>query len=132
MLHGTILILGGLLAGLTIGLAPNSRTVLAAHVIGLTTGMAAMLAGLVLPHVRLGQIWVSVMGWTILPALYIGFLTQWIGGLGGLSRMFIVTAQGQQEGAAWLETVVEYAIKGITPITLIPFMILIVGFLRGR
>jgi hypothetical protein len=132
LLHGTVLVIGGLVAGLTIGLAPNPRTVLAAHVIGLTTGMAAMLVGLVLPHVRLSARLVDVMGWTLLPSLYLGFLTQWIGGLGGLSRMFNVTASGQPEGAAWLESLVEYTIKGITPLTLIPFVILIFGLLRAR
>lgn len=132
IINGAVLLLAGLVAGLTIGLAPNPRTVLAAHVIGLTTGMAAMLVGLLLPYTAINTRWMTVMGWTLLPSLHLGFITQWVGGLGGLSRMFIVTAIGQPEGAAWLETVVEYTIKGITPLTLIPFVILLVGLARGN
>jgi hypothetical protein len=92
--------------------------------------MAAMLAGLLLPFVNLAPRWITIMGWTLLPSLHLGFLTQWVGGLGGLSRMFIVTAPGQPEGAQWLETIVEYTIKGITPLTLIPFLILMIGLAR--
>jgi hypothetical protein len=131
-LHGAILVLAGLVAGLTIGLAPHPKTVLAAHVIGLTTGMASMLAGLVLPQTRLSARWIDLLGWTLLPSLYLGFFMQWLGGLGGLTRMFIVTAAGQPEGAAWLETLVEYGTKAITPLTLIPFAILIAGLMRKQ
>jgi hypothetical protein len=132
LMNGVILLLGGLVAGLTIGLAPNPRTVLAAHVIGLTTGMAAMLVGLLLPLIVINTRWLNVLVWTLLPSLHLGFITQWVGGLGGLSRMFTVTAAGQPEGAAWLETIVEYIVKGITPLTLIPFVILIVALAKSQ
>jgi hypothetical protein len=121
----------GLVAGITIGFAAKPKTVLAAHVIGITTGLAAIGVAIALSRARLSDGALRLVAWTLLPSLYLGFLTQWIGGLFGLSRMFIVTAAGQPEGAQWLETVVEYTIKGITPLTILPFLVLLYGLIRG-
>jgi hypothetical protein len=69
----------------------------------------------------------------LIVSLYLGFFTQWIGGLFGLSRMFIVTAAGLPEGNAAAERIVELIVKGITPLTILPFLILAYGLInRGN
>lgn len=127
MLQGVVLLILAFVCGLTIGLAANPRTVLAAHVIGITTGLTAIAVAVCQQHAHLSPFARRVMVWTLLPSLYLGFLTQWLAGFVPLSRMFIVTAAGDPEGAAWLETVVEIIVKGISPLTILPFIILAVG-----
>jgi hypothetical protein len=131
LLNGAIILTLGLVAGLTIPMAANARTVLAAHVIGITCGLAAMAVAFALPHASLTKRLERIIEWTLLPSLYLGFFTQWLGGFFKLSRMFIVTAAGQPEGPAILESIMEYIIKGISPLTLIPFLILTYGFARN-
>lgn len=130
-LYGTGLITLGLLAGFSIPLAANRETVLAAHVIGLTTGMVAILFGLLLAQTPLGSGWKRICEGLLVVSLFVGFFTQWLGGLFGLSRMFIVTAIAQAEGPAWAETAVELLIKGISPMTVLPFLILLVGLAKA-
>lgn len=122
--HGTAILTLGLFAGLTIGAAARPETVLAAHLIGITAGLAAIATGLALPHVRLTRSLGLTLEVFLVPSLYLGFLTQWLAGLFGLSRMFVVTAAGLPEGAQWAERVVEVIVLGITPLTILPFLIL--------
>jgi hypothetical protein len=128
--HGALLIVLGLVAGLTIGATANPRSVLAAHVIGITAGLAAIAFSFLLPHAVLPQRLKTISAVLLIVALYIGFLTQWIGGLLGLLRMFIVTAAGQPEGAPWLELSIEILVKGISPITILPFLLVAYGLFR--
>jgi (hydroxyamino)benzene mutase len=102
-----------------IPLYPVARTGLAAHVIGITGALLLLSTSSTLPSLRLTPRALAWACWLLLLCLYLGFLTQWIGAFGGLSRMFVVTAANRAEGLAWLETAVEWTIKGITPLTFI-------------
>jgi hypothetical protein len=131
LINGAMILTLGLAAGLTIPFAANARTVLAAHVIGITCGLAAIAVALTLPFAGLSRRSEQVVEWTLLISLYLGFLTQWVGGMLKLSRMFIVTAAGQPEGSQGLETIIEYINKAISPLTLLPFLLLILGLARA-
>jgi (hydroxyamino)benzene mutase len=132
-LHGLILLTLGLAAGVTIASAARPDTVLSAHVIGITCGLTAIAVGQLIPAVWLGRLALRAVQVMLLISLYLGFFTQWVGGTFGLSRMFIVTAAGLPEGNATAERVVELIVKGITPLTILPFVILAWGLLRqGR
>jgi (hydroxyamino)benzene mutase len=131
-IHGAVILVLGLTAGLTIQFAAQPETVLSAHVIGITAGSVAIVTGLALPHLRLSVVWQKVAVWLLLPCLWLGFLTQWIGGLFGLTRMFIVTAAGLPEGNQTAELIIEVIVKGISPLTILPFVILAVGAVRMR
>lgn len=48
----------------------------------------------------------------------------------GLSRMFVVTAAGAAEGTALPERIAQVLTIAITPLTLIPFLILTAAALR--
>jgi hydroxylaminobenzene mutase len=117
-------------AALMIPLYPVARTGLAAHVIGITGALLLLATATFVPHLRLGPQALAAALTLLVVCVHLGFLTQWIGAFGGLSRMFIVTAQGRAEGLAWLETAVELTIKGITPLTFIACGLLLWG-LRG-
>jgi hypothetical protein len=130
--HGAAILALGLAAGLTIQAAALPETVLSAHVIGITAGCTAIATGLALPHASLSDHWAKVAVWLLIPCLWLGFLTQWIGGLYGLTRMFIVTAAGMPEGNQLAETAIEWIVKGISPLTILPFVIIGVGALRAR
>jgi hypothetical protein len=72
----------------------------------------------------------KVAVWMLIPCLYLGFLTQWLGGLAGLSRMFVVTAAGQPEGNQLLENIMQWIVMGISPLTILPFIVLGYGLAR--
>jgi (hydroxyamino)benzene mutase len=128
--HALVLLLLAFVAALMIPLYPVAKTGLAAHVIGITSALWLFGVATLLPTLRLAPRTLSVTLATLLACLHLGFLTQWLGAFGGLSRMFIVTAAGRPEGLAWMETVVELLIKGITPLTLGVCIALLWG-LRG-
>lgn len=128
--HALVLMLLAFAAALMIPLYPNARTGLAAHLVGITAGLFLFGVAGVLPQLRLSARVRGLALLLLLASLYLGFLTQWAGALLGLSRMFVATAQGQAEGRALWETLVEWTIKGITPATIVPCLMLLWG-LRG-
>jgi (hydroxyamino)benzene mutase len=130
-LHGVVILTLGLVAGVTIGAAALPKTVLSAHVIGITAGLASMAVAQLLPHVRLSGTVMRITAWALLASLYLGFMTQWLGGMFGLTRMFIVTAVGLPEGNQAAERVVELIVKGITPLTILPFVVLAWGLVQA-
>jgi (hydroxyamino)benzene mutase len=132
-LHGVIILTLGLAAGVTINFAKLPDTVLSAHVIGITAGLTAIAVAQLIPNLHLSPLLLRLASWMLLASLYLGFFTQWLGGLFGLTRMFIVTAAGLPEGNQTAERVVELIVKGITPLTILPFLILAWGLVRqGR
>jgi hypothetical protein len=130
-LHGVMILTLGLVAGVTINFAALPKTVLSAHVIGITAGLAAVAVAGLIPHVRLSVAMMRAVSWMLLASLYLGLLTQWLGGLFGLTRMFIVTAVGFPEGNQAAERIVELIVKGITPLTILPFLVLGWGLVRA-
>jgi (hydroxyamino)benzene mutase len=126
-----VLLLLAFVVALMIPLYPVAKTGLAAHVIGITAALLLLGVASLVTQLRLSTRWLQATLWMLLLCLYLGFLTQWIGAFGGLSRMFIVTALGRPEGLPWLETLIEWIIKGlITPLTFIACGLLLWG-LRG-
>jgi (hydroxyamino)benzene mutase len=128
--HALALLLLAFAAALMIPLYPVARTGLAAHVIGITGGLLLIGVASFVPQLRLAPRALKLALLLLVGSVHLGFLTQWIGALGGLSRMFVVTAAGRPEGLAWLETAVEVVIKGITPLTFVAVGLLLWG-LRG-
>ena len=125
------LLLPACAAALLIPLYPVPRTGLAAHVIGITGALFLLGTSHLLPGLRLSARALSVAVTLLTVSVWLGFLTQWVGAFGGLSRMFVVTAAGRPEGWALLETAIEWLIKGITPLTFIGCAMVLWG-LRGQ
>jgi (hydroxyamino)benzene mutase len=130
-LHGVVILTLGLVAGVTINFAALPGTVLSAHVIGITAGLTAIAVAQLVPMVQLSALVLRLATWALLASLYLGFLTQWLGGMFGLTRMFIVTAAGLPEGNQTAERVVELIVKGITPLTILPFVVLAWGLVQA-
>jgi (hydroxyamino)benzene mutase len=128
--HASWLLLMALCVPLMIPLYPVAKTGLAAHVIGITGALLLLAVSWLLPVLRWTSRQRTASLLLLVISVHLGFLTQWAGAFGGLSRMFIVTAAGRPEGHPILESVVEVLIKGITPTTLIAVAMLIYG-LRG-
>jgi (hydroxyamino)benzene mutase len=129
-LHGFVLMFIALASGLAIPHYANIRTGLAAHVIGITSGLLLMGLASAWPLLNLSMRLRTTAFWLLVLSLYIGFVGQVLGAIYGLSRMFPATAPGAPQGNAALETIVEIMTKGITPTTLVAIAIVIYG-LRG-
>jgi (hydroxyamino)benzene mutase len=129
--HAVVLLLLAFVAALMIPLYPNPKTGLAAHVIGITGALLLIGTATLLPGLRLAPPTRTAALVMLVASVELGFITQWLGAFGGLSRMFIVTALGRPEGNPLWETAIEWVIKGaITPLTFIACVLLLYG-LRG-
>jgi (hydroxyamino)benzene mutase len=131
LLLGFVLVLLALVCALFIPLYANPRTGLAAHNIGITSGLLLIAVGLVFPGLALGPIAGWMTFWSLTVSVYVGFVGQVLAATVGLSRMFVVTAAGQAEGPAQLELLVEIATKAITPLTLLPCFLVVWGLARS-
>lgn len=128
---GVVLMSLAFVSALFMGSYPNPRTALAAHVIGITGGLFMIAAGQLLPRLRLSRLLLNATFWSLTVSVYLGFATQLAAATFDLTRMFVVTAVGRVERDAALEGLVEIVIKGITPLTMVPCLLIAWG-LRGR
>jgi hydroxylaminobenzene mutase len=125
--HGIFLCTIGFLLGLLIPLYANPRAGLAAHTLGITQGIFLAIIGFAYPQLKL-SLWLGrAVFWMLLISVYVGQLGQILGAAFGLTRVFLITAQGLPEGSAWLETSVEIATKVITTFLLLACFIILYG-----
>lgn len=127
---GVALLAAAFVSGLFVGLYANPRAGLAAHVIGITGALMLIAFGLLWSRLALGRAARLAAFWMLIVSVPTGFVAQLVGAALGLSRMFVVTAAGRPEGLPALETAVELVTKAITPLTILPVLIVLVGLRR--
>ena len=105
---------------------------MAAHVLGITSSLFLMACAFSLPMLKLKNWQRSLMIWPPAIGFIVGFLTQVLGGLKGLSEAFIVTAAGMPMGDPFLESVATFIVKyALTPIAFLPCVIALFGLYQA-
>jgi hydroxylaminobenzene mutase len=128
--HGIFLCTLGFIAGLFLPLYANPRAGLATHLLGITQGLFLAIVGLIYPHLKLSFTLARVNFWMLLISAYVGMVGEFMGAAFGLTKVFIITAQGFPPGSPWMENTVEIAIKGISTFILLSCFIILYGLRR--
>ncbi len=130
--HGILLCTLGFIVGLFIPLYVNPRAGLATHLLGITQGLFLAVVGLIYPYLKLSFKLARVNFWMLLISAYIGMAGEFTGAAFGLTKVFIITAEGFPPGSAWMENTVEIAIKGISSFILLSCLIILFGLRRVK
>lgn len=130
--HGIFLCTLGFIIGLFIPLYANPRAGLATHLLGITEGIFLAVVGLVYPNLKLSLFNAKLAFWMLLISAYVGLLGEFLGAAFGLTKVFLITAQGLTPSIAWMETSVEIAIKGISLFLLLACFILLFGLRQTK
>jgi hydroxylaminobenzene mutase len=107
--HGLIVFLLGLTAGLTLLVFPtafkNTRLALSSHLVGVTSGMFLICAGLLVNRIQLPAHGWKRTYWMLLYGAYGNWTGTLLGAIFGTFTLTTLTAEGHT-GATWQELVV--------------------------
>ncbi|MBW4507217.1 MAG: hypothetical protein KME64_11990 [Scytonematopsis contorta HA4267-MV1] len=125
--HGIFLCTLGFIVGFFIPLYANPRAGLATHLLGITEGIFLAVVGLIFPNLKLSLFNARLAFWMLVISAYVGLLGELLGAAFGLTKVFIITAQGLSPGISWMESSVEIAVKGISVFIILACFILLFG-----
>lgn len=131
LLHGSVLILLGLLTGAAIPAFTNPRMALAAHLGAVMSGMLLMVLGLAWPYARLSAGLEKLTHWLLLYSMYVIWVSNVLAAIFGASRMAPIAGAGF-EGKPWQETLVTAGLATGALAVLVAVSALVYGFARGR
>ncbi|BAZ41887.1 hydroxylaminobenzene mutase HabB [Calothrix sp. NIES-4101] len=125
--HGILLCTIGFIAGFFIPLYVNPRAGLATHLLGITEGLFLAVIGLCYPQLKLSFRLAKANFWMLVISAYVGITGEFLGATFGLTRVFVVTAQGLPETNKLMETIVEISIKSISILVILSCLITLYG-----
>lgn len=107
--HGVFVFLLGLLSGLAMlggnGIYQNLRLALSSHLVGVTTGMFLLIAGLMWHRLQLTAPMAAAGFWSALYGAYGNWIATFLGAVMGTGSMTAIAATGYQ-AAPWQESLV--------------------------
>lgn len=110
----------------------NPSAALAAHDIGLMVGIFLICIGLILTYVQLSKLLAFLTFWFIVISAYVGFGSELLAAIFGLTRSFMYSAKGLPEKAIWLELIVDSANKAISVFILSACVIILFNLRRAK
>lgn len=135
MQQGVLVFLLGLFAGLAMVIRPgvftNLRLALSAHLVGVSTGMFLMLAGLLLERARLSSRLATITFWCALYGAYGNFVATLLGAIFGTIALTAIAGAGY-EGLPWQESLVSFLLTTSGTTMIAACVILLVGLSGNR
>jgi hydroxylaminobenzene mutase len=132
LIHGLIVFLLGLVAGLAIlgppGMFKSPRLALSSHLVGVTGGMFVVIAGLMLDHVRLSARESAVLFWLATYGAYGNWGGSFLAGVFGTQTMTTIASSGAAvTSPAWQEVLVGVTLTTSGTATLAACLLLLWG-----
>ena len=132
LIHGTVLVLLGLLTGAALPIVTNPRMGLSAHLGGVMNGMLTLILGMTWPYARLASPTLDrVTTWLLLYAMYGIWAFTLLGAVFGTSATNPIAGEGFS-GAAWQEHIVTVGLTTGALAILTATVVLVSGFARAR
>jgi hydroxylaminobenzene mutase len=128
--HGFLLILLALLGAFLVPLATLPRLAVAAHTIGVLSGLLLLLLGVIWPQFRLRAGQLRLLKWSWLLSSYLNWLACLVGAQIGAGGMTPVAAMGQT-GSAAAELAIAISLISVALISLLAVGLSLWG-LRGK
>ena len=128
--HGFVLILLALLGAFLVPLAALPRLAVAAHTIGVLSGLLLLLLGVIWPQFGLGKGQLRLLKWSWLLSSYLNWLACLVGAQIGAGGMTPVAAMGQT-GSAAAELAIAISLISVALISLLAVSLSLWG-LRGE
>ena len=128
---GFILILLALVTGFGMPLFRSPRLGLAAHTVGITSGLILIALGALAGSFALGRRASAVMMWSWVYAAYANWLASILGAVTGASRLTPIAGAGTT-GDALSETVVSLLLLSLALASIVGTMLAVWGFRNAR